>query len=423
MTYRRRVIDEQLDVLLPDIRAFLIDGPKGVGKTETALQRSTTVFRLDDPTDLQVVTASPALALKRPGIVLIDEWQRMPSIWDSVKRAVDAKTPDQGPFLLTGSPYLPNIVTHSGAGRIHELRMRPMTLPERGVVKPTVSFGELLYAGATISGTNMNFKLEDYVEEIVASGFPGIRTLSPIARQAQLNSYLKSIVQKDMKEAGLNLRKPEALTSWLRSYAAATSTTSTWETIRNASSPGERTPARSTIKPYIEVLQMLRIVDEVPAWLPGNNRFQSLVQAPKHHLVDPALAARISGMTIKKLVTSGGVKGVLPIDGTFLGALFESLVTLTVRVFAQNYNAQVFHLRTREGRQEVDLIIESEDGQILGIEVKLSPTVKDDDVKHLLWLKNNAKAKISDLVVITTGDTAYRRTDGIAVVPLSLLGL
>ena len=113
----------------------------------------------------------------------------------------------------------------------------------------------------------------------------------------------------------------------------------------------------------------------------------------------------------------------MPIDGTFLGALFESLVTLTVRVFAQNYNAQVFHLRTREGRQEVDLIIESEDGQILGIEVKLSPTVKDDDVKHLLWLKNNAKAKISDLVVITTGDTAYRRTDGIAVVPLSLLGL
>lgn len=105
---------------------------------------------------------------------------------------------------------------------------------------------------------------------------------------------------------------------------------------------------------------MLRIVDEIPAWLPGNNRFQSLTQAPKHHLADPALAARISGMTIKKLISSGGTKGALPIDGTFLGALFESLVTLTVRVFAQNYNAQVFHLRTREGRQEVDLIIESE---------------------------------------------------------------
>lgn len=115
MTYQRRVIDGQLNVLLPDIRAVLIDGPKGVGKTETALQRSTTVFRLDDPIDLQIVAASPSLALKRPGIVLIDEWQRMPSIWDSVKRAVDARNPGEGPFLLTGSPYLPEIVTHSGA--------------------------------------------------------------------------------------------------------------------------------------------------------------------------------------------------------------------------------------------------------------------------------------------------------------------
>ncbi len=176
-----------------------------VGKTETSLQRSTTVFRLDDPIDLQIVTASPSLALKLPGIVLIDEWQRMPSIWDSVKRAVDAKTPGEGPFLLTGSQYLPNIVTHSGAGRIHELRLRPMTLPERGVVKPTVSFGDLLDGDATISGANTQFKLEDYVEEIVASGFPGIRTLTPVARQAQLDSYLKGIVRKDMKEAGLSV--------------------------------------------------------------------------------------------------------------------------------------------------------------------------------------------------------------------------
>jgi predicted AAA+ superfamily ATPase len=177
MAYQRRVIDDQLDALLPIMPAILLDGPKGVGKTETALQRATTTFRLDDPTRLQIVRASPELALQQPSPVLFDEWQRMPAIWDAVKRAVDSETGPEGPFLLTGSAYVPGVTTHSGAGRIHDLRMRPMTLPERGVTTPTVSVRSLLAGGCDIPLTNATFDLQDYVEEIMASGFPGIRRL------------------------------------------------------------------------------------------------------------------------------------------------------------------------------------------------------------------------------------------------------
>lgn len=424
MAYQRRVIDDQLDSLLPIMPAILLDGPKGVGKTATALQRATTTFRLDDPTQLQIVQASPELALQQPGPVLLDEWQRMPAIWDAVKRAVDSETGQEGPFLLTGSAYIPGAATHSGAGRIHDLRMRPMTLPERGVTTPTVSLRSLMAGGCDIPLTNTAFNLRDYVEEIVASGFPGIRRLNKVARQAQLDSYLTNIVYKEIKKEGQNSRRPEAVMAWLRGYAAATSTSTTWEKIRSAATPGNtHKPARTTIQPYIEVLQMLRILDEVPAWIPSNNHLNRLMQAPKHHLADPALAARLLGVTAEKLIA--GEEGTVSMtrDGTLLGALFESLVTLSVRVFAQPINGGVFHLRTGDTRHEVDLIVESEQGKILGIEVKLSAEVDARDVRHLLWLRKVDPERVVDLVVVTTGDTAFRRSDGVAVIPLALLGL
>lgn len=423
MAYQRRIIDDQLDELLPEIQAILLDGPKGVGKTETALQRATSVFRLDDPTHLQIVQASPELALERPGPVLFDEWQRFPPIWDAIKRAVDSKVSGFGPFLLTGSAYVPGATTHSGAGRIHELRMRPMTLPERGVTTPAVSIKSLLEGGADIGIINSAFKLVDYVDEIVVSGFPGIRPLKQKARQAQLDSYLNNTVRKDIRGAGQNLRRPDSIFAWMRGYAAATATPTSWEKIRNAATPGDDIkPAKTTLQPYIEILRMLRILDEVPAWLPTRNHLFVLGQAAKHHLADPALAVRILGLTTEKLISGEAAGNFVPRDGTFLGALFESLVALNVRVFAQPLNAKVFHLRTSDNRHEVDLILESEQGRILGMEVKLSPVITDDDVKHLLWLKENAKTEVSDLVIITTEDSAYRRADGIAVVPLALLG-
>ena len=423
MVYRRRAIDDELDEFLGGMPAILLDGPKGVGKTATGEQRAKTVIRLDIPSQLQIAQADPDGILDAVSPILIDEWQRYAPIWDAVKRNVDNKDKD-GIFLLTGSAYVPDATVHSGALRIHELRMRPMTLPERDVVKPTVSLRSLLNGEKGIKGSVENFGLSEYVKEIAASGFPGIRKMSAKLQSAELGSYLNNIVSKDFVEAGHKIRKPAALLSWLRAYAAATATNMSYEKIRGMTTQGEETaPSKPTALAHIEVLKMLRILDEVPAWLPGFNFFAELSQAPKRHLVDPALAVRALGLNARMLLR--GEEGVVKIEGqgNLLGRLFESLVTLSLRVFAQTLGATISHLRTVEGRHEVDLILETEDGKIIGIEVKLSPTVEADDVKHLLWLRENAKTEVIDLIVITTGNTAFRRADGVAVVPLALLGL
>ena len=423
MAYRRRAVDDELDELLGGIPAILLDGAKGVGKTSTGKRRAKTVIRLDVPSQLQIAQADPDGILDHESPILIDEWQRYAPIWDAVKRNVDDEDKD-GVFILTGSAYVPDATVHSGALRIHELRMRPMTLSERGVVNPSVSLSSLIDGEKEIKGNASHFGLSEYVKEIAASGFPGIRKMSAKLQSAELGSYLTNIVNRDFVEAGHKVRKPAVLLAWLRAYAAATATNMSYEKIRGMSISGDETPpTKVTALTHIEVLKMLRILDEVPAWLPGFNFLAELSQAPKRHLVDPALAVRALGLNAKMLLK--GEEGEVRFEGKgdLLGRLFESLVTLSLRTFAQSLGATISHLRTVEGAREVDLILETEAGKIIGIEVKLSPTVKDDDVKHLLWLRENAKTEVIDLIVITTGDTAFRRADGVAVIPLALLGM
>lgn len=420
--YTRRTLDTELDELLPDLPAVLVDGPKGVGKTETALQRAGTIRRLDQPAQQDIAAADPDIALDGDPPVLLDEWQRVPAVWDAVKRAVD-RDMSGGRFLLTGSAPFGDDPTHSGAGRIIPLRMRPMTLLERGVVPaPTVSLRQLLDADgeAPVSGT-CALRLDDYTDLILQSGFPGMQHLSGRVLRLHLDGYIDRIVDRDMEEAGLRVRRPETILAWLRAYAAATSTTATWESIRDAATAGTGDkPARTTTLPYIETLAGLRILDELDAWLPGHNHLNRLTKGTKHHLADPALAARLVGVTRGQLLAGGAGQVAIPRDGTFLGGLFESLVTLTVRVFAQSADARVSHLRTQDGRHEVDLIVER-DGRVVAIEVKLSATVGDDDVKHLRWLRDRIGDHLVDAAVVTTGPQAYRRPDGIVVVPLGLL--
>jgi predicted AAA+ superfamily ATPase len=161
----------------------------------------------------------------------------------------------------------------------------------------------------------------------------------------------------------------------------------------------------------------------VPAWLPSRNHLNRLAQAPKHHLADPALAARILGLDADALLSGEEAGPQIPRDGTLLGHLFESLVTLSVRVYAQAAEARVKHLRLHGGQREIDLIVERADQRVLAIEVKLSGTVTDDDVKHLHWLREQIGDDLLDAVVINTGPQAYRRKDGVAVVPAALLGI
>ncbi|HVW88686.1 MAG TPA: DUF4143 domain-containing protein [Gaiellaceae bacterium] len=423
--YVPRVLDAELDELLATLPAIALEGAKAVGKTRTALERAHTTHRLTDPGERAVLEADPArLVARQEPPVLIDEWQRLPVSWDLVRDAVDTGAPP-GQFLLTGSAVPREQPTHSGAGRIVSLRMRPLSLFERRVERPTVSLAQLLAGGDPPIAGETDVRLEDYVEEIVASGFPAIRPLAERARRLQLDGYLERVVDHDFDEVGQTVRNPSVLRRWMSAYAAASSTAASFETIRHAASGGKKgqdSPAKTTGIAYRDALERLWLIEPVPAWLPTRNRIARLSAPPKHQLVDPALAARLIGVGPDALLSGRPVGPPVPRDGTLLGALFESLVTLDLRVFAQQNEAKVEHLRTFSGDREVDLIVERADGRVVAFEVKLGQTADDADVRHLHWLADQIGDELLDSVVVTTGRSAYRRRDGIAVVPAALLG-
>jgi predicted AAA+ superfamily ATPase len=205
-------------------------------RTSQAKRRARTVIALDVPSQLQIAEADPDAFLDGISPILIDEWQRFPPIWDAVQRNVDDEEKD-GVFILTGSAYVPDAKIHSGSLRIHELRMHPMSLPKRGVVSPTISLGALLHGEKGIKGNAIDFGLREYVKEIAASGFPGIRNMPAKLQSAELGSYSTNIVTKDFVEAGYKVRKPAALLGWIRAYAAATSTNMSYEKIRGMTLP------------------------------------------------------------------------------------------------------------------------------------------------------------------------------------------
>jgi predicted AAA+ superfamily ATPase len=273
---------------------------------------------------MAVAEADPARLLEGERPVLIDEWQRLIEVWDLVRRAVDDGAPP-GSFLLTGSTLPDPPPTHSGAGRIVTVRMRPLAFSER-LQSWSVSLSDLLSGErAPVTGAT-DFGLADYT-------------------------------------------------------------------------------------------------DEVSAWIPANNPLRQLGQAPKHQLADPALAAQLLGVQAATLLAGRSAGPEIPRNDTLLGALFKSLATQSVRVYAAHSETKVRHLRTARGRQEVDLIVERADGGVLAIEIKLARSVDGDDVRHLNWLRGKLGDRVLDQVIVTTGPDAYRRKqDGIAVVPLALLG-
>jgi predicted AAA+ superfamily ATPase len=423
VTYSPRTLDQRLDVLLRGLPALVIDGPKAVGKTATASRRATTVLNLDDLVERTLVQADRDRILRLPGPVLIDEWQLDPPVWDRVRRAVDAGAAP-GSFLLTGSAAPTSAPMHTGAGRIVRVRMRPMSVAERGLVAPTVSLAGLLAGDLpTVEGVSP-VTLSDYADEIVTGGLPGLRLLDPEVRPVALRGYVDAIVEREFPEVGHVVRRPSALRAWLTAYAAATSTTASYNTILDASTAGQSDkPAKTTTIAYRDVLERLWLLDEVPAWTGTRSAVAALGRAPKHHLADPALAARLLGVSAGALLTTAHPDGEpVPRDGTLLGALFESLVTLSVHVYADAADARVSHLRTRRGDHEVDLIVTREDGRMLALEVKLAPVASDEDVTHLRWLRRHVGPDLLDAAVITTGPVAYRRPDGLAVFPAALLG-
>lgn len=208
-------------------------------------------------------------------------------------------------------------------------------------------------------------------------------------------------------------RRPETLRRWLAAYAAASSTPTQYSRILDATTAGGGSqPAKTTTIAYRDFLSNIWLLDPVPGWSHSRSPMRGLQTSPKHQLADPALAARLLNLTARTLGSARGAP--------MTGPLFESLATLGVRVAAAVAMARLGHLRTARGEREVDLIVEGPEGQVVGIEVKL--TAAPTDVRRLLWLRDQLPHDVVDLAIITTGERAYRRADGVAVVPRALLG-
>lgn len=425
MAYQPRLIDAKVAELLKGLPAVALEGAKGVGKTSTAEQSAAATIRLDRAAERAVLVADRERINRGPHPLLIDEWQRDPEIWDTVRRSVDSDV-SPGRFILTGSANVRDAQVRSGAGRIVRLRMRPLAWSERDGAEPAVSLSALLAEPDRQVSGETNTRVHDYVNEILWSGFPGIRAFSERFRAEALHGYLDNAVMHDIQMLGTVPRRPDTLRRWFRAYAAASSTTASFEAIADAVG-GEARPNRTTITGYRDLLTQLWLLDEVPAWDPGGVSLKRLGRSPKHQLADPALAASLLGVTSESLIgarsaadTDATLRSFR--DGPFLGRLFESLVTLSVRAYAEPLGFQIGHLRTRGGDHEIDVILHAPDGRVVAIEVKLAEAVDERDVRHLHWLQAHLGDRVVDRIVVTTGPSAYRRSDGVAVVPLALLG-
>jgi len=422
-----RLIEAYLLTLLEELPAIAIDGLKGIGKSFTSKRLVNTIFELDKDKDFELLNSDINLLLEKQKPILIDEWQYLPKVWDFVRRAVDNET-QNGSYLLTGSIANTNEKIHSGAGRIVRLKMFPLSLAERNREQTTVSLKSLLSSQSPFSTDifgSTEATLRDYVKEIIVSGLPNVRQYHSELRQLMFASYFENILSHDFEQQGVRIRQPQTLMRWLKSFAAATGTFAGYNEILDSSTGGEgNKPSAKTTISYREALENLWLIEELPYWIDGEEYFSSLKKTPKHYLADPALSAYLLGLNEEILLATSVTKTTLKFEnkyGSILGRLFESLIKLSLNTYAGVNNAVISFLATSGGEHEIDFIIQKGKA-IIAVEVKLASAVTDSDVRHLVWLKEKMQDKLLDALIITTGSVAYRRDDGIAVVPAFLLG-
>ncbi len=417
--YLSRIADNVLAARLETSGAVLIEGPKWCGKTRTAAEISKSQLYMQDPDKtvsyLKAADIKPSLLLKGETPRLIDEWQMAPVLWDAVRFAVDQRG-EAGQFVLTGSAVpTDNAVQHTGTGRISRMMMRPMSLFESGESNGTVSLAEL-FDGKTDIEAFSELTVEGAAFAIVRGGWPA--SVGEPEKHALRHAidYVEAIINADVSRVDNIEKNPMRVRALLKSLARNVSTLASIRTIRDDIAMGDTDEGISekTISQYLNALNRIFVTENLPAWSPALRSKTTIRTSPKRQFVDPSIAAAVMRLTPERLLD----------DFSYFGFLFESLCDRDLRVYAEALDGTVCHYRDSSGL-EADAVIALNDGRWAAVEVKLGSREIEDAAKHLIELKNKVNTEKmqepSFLMVLTGTEIAYRRDDGVLVVPIGCL--
>ncbi len=422
-SYRPRVCDSLLQKKLRTSGAVLITGPKWCGKTWTALNAAKSVMYMQD-TDrrssyLKLAQTTPSLLLRGEQPRLIDEWQTATVLWDAVRYAVD-KDQRKGQYILTGSVVVDEDdmdpserMEHTGTGRIARMRMRPMSLFESGESNGTVSLKRLFDGELEIEAVS-TLSIEDIAYAICRGGWPAALDLGKEDSIEVAYNYYEVVAERDASAVDKSQKDPDRMKSVLKSLARNISTMTTDKTIMADIKANDLSITDKTLETYLRALRKLFVIEDIKAWQPSLRSKTGIRTSDKRQFVDPSIAAAAIGTTPQGLIE----------DFNYFGFLFESLCARDLRVYSEALRGEVRHYHDNNDL-EADLIISLNNGKWAAVEVKLGSREIEEGAGHLKKLASKIDTDKfpapSFLMVLTGGEFAYRREDGVLVVPVGCL--
>ena len=419
--YRKRVADDILKRKLEGKGAVLIEGPKWCGKTTTAEQIAASILYMDDPEkkeqNLTMSELNPKRLLKGAVPRLIDEWQLAPKLWDTVRFEVDHRG-ELGQFILTGSavPADTKEITHSGTGRFTWLTMRPMSLYESGDSTGDISLKVLFENTEEVDGT-ANLSLDRLAFLICRGGWPQAIDMRDEIALDQARDYYDAVVHSDINRADHVQKNPERVKRLMRSYARNQGGQVPNTVIAQDIAANDESPiSEETVASYLDALRKIFVVEDMPAWNPNLRSKTAIRSSDTRYYIDPSIAAAALGVGPTDLLN----------DLKTFGFLFETLCVRDLRVFADALNGEVYHYRDKDG-QECDAVIHLRNGKYGLIEMKLGgDKLIEEGAKSLKAMQkkiDTEKMKSPSFLMALTGigDYAYRRHDGVCVVPIGCL--
>ena len=416
-TYLPRLADKELERKLASASTVVIEGPKASGKTATASQiaKSSVFFDIDDSAR-QACLIDPTLVLDGDTPRLFDEWQLVPNLWNHVRRASDDRR-QKGNFILTGSATPADDLTrHSGAGRISRLRMRTMSLYERGFSTGEVSLKELLER-KQVSAPNAETTIRDIVDILCRGGWPGILEENLTNAMTFVKEYIAEISRTDLEnELGVR-HDPIRLNRLMQSLARNISTEVSLKTLASDISRTTNGIQTRTVSSYLSSLERLFVIEELPPFSPHLRSRARLRRTPKQHFTDPSIAVAALRSSPDQLLK----------DVKYLGLLFESLVVHELRVYGALYDSALSHYRDNTGL-EIDAVIQTASGDWIPVEVKLGNdgSTIDEAARNLHRFIEKVDldrmGPPANLLIVTGTGYAYQREDGVTVAPISTIG-